>query len=59
MFSTSYSTPNLDTTQNLENISITVVDGVYTFTCYRALDTGDSEDFAIELDKEFPIIWAE
>jgi hypothetical protein len=59
MFSTSYSAPGLDTSQNLEDISIDVVDGVYTFTCYRDLDTGDAEDFVIELDKEFPIIWAE
>ena len=43
----------------MEDISIEIDQGVYTFTCYRALDTGDAQDFAIELGKEFPIIWAE
>ena len=32
---------------------------MYTFTCFRSLDTGDAEDYLIEVNKEFPIIWAE
>lgn len=59
MYSTGYDSPPSDTVQNLEDISVEIDQGVYTFTCYRALDTGDAQDYVVELDKEFPIIWAE
>ena len=59
MYSTGYSAPPADTNQDLEDISVEISEGVYTFTCYRELDTGDDQDFVVELEKEFPIIWAE
>lgn len=58
-YSKDYAAPPPDKIQNLEDISIVIEGGVYTFTCYRDLDTGDSQDYVITLDQEMPLIWAE
>jgi hypothetical protein len=49
-WSTSYSAPSPDAVSHLEDIQITITNGIYTFTCYRDLNTGDAEDYAFTLD---------
>lgn len=59
LYSTGYRTPEIDSSQDIDDLQVDIKNGVYTFTCWRALDTGDPKDFVIPLDDEFQIIWAE
>ena len=36
-----YQIPTVDTDQNYKDINVIIADGFYTFTAYRAADTGD------------------
>ena len=58
-YSTEYGAPLADDTDNMEDISIVNENGVYTFTAYRKLDTGDSQDYVMTLDQEMPFMWSE
>ena len=59
LWSPDYLAPRIDRVQNYQDCRSEVYDGIYEFTCYRDLNTGDVQDGVIRLDEEYPMIWAE
>lgn len=59
LFSFGYFKPATDSVNNFESVSIKKEGGVFKFTAYRDLSTGDSMDSDIRLNTEYPLIWAQ
>ena len=58
LWSTGYSMPKTDTTQNYEPTTGTLADGVYTFAVTRALDTGDADqDQVLVCGQDYDMAW--
>jgi len=58
-FSTGYISPPQDASKDLTDNKFRFFEGGYVrFTLVRELDTGDSSDFLIPVDKEFDLGWA-
>ena len=58
-YSTGYQAPTAEAIQSIEDLIVTIENGIYTFECYRAMNTGDPQDHVLEFDTDTPIIWSE
>ena len=59
MYATKYGPPTADAKQDFTWTMSKLPDGTYDFKVQRPLAPSGSTNFAITLDKEFPMIWAE
>lgn len=58
-WSVGHSKPQLDSSQDIQDVSVTQSGGKYIFTAFRKRDTGDSQDAKIEVGTDYPMIWGE
>lgn len=56
-FATGNTMQMIDTTNNLSNTSLKLVDGKYVATWTRKLDTGDSKDLKLVKNTNYRLIW--
>ena len=58
LWSTGYSTPSEDASQNYDPSTGTLSDGAYSFSSLRALDTGDADqDMVLTCGNSYQMMW--